>query len=777
MQPVTAPILLYTVFHANLDFSALPDVDVPLVLERCYWPLLRFAEESALPIGLEMPARTLERLVLEDPDWVKTLCGLAARGRIEVVGSGYAQIIGPLVPSDVNRSNLRRGVERYREWLGSSPETWFVPEQTFSSGLADLYAEIGAVALVMEWNNPASRRSELRPLRARPVRLDVASGAPLALLWNDSTIFQQVQRVAHGSLSLPSLHTALDRATSHVEARALCAYGGDLEIFDYRPGGAEPPGAETGREWSALAAALSSLACSGAFRFALPRDVVEAAQEGPVVELSSSEEPIPCKKQPRYNPTRWAVSGRDGLGMNRSCFTLRRALRMARALEATDAGAASAHDDERLLALWRSDLRTRTTDEKHDSFYGERGELSAQLRDRIARRTPPLPAGWDALVVNPWPEPWPGEVVEVDLQLAPGRSPTLELVADPPDRLPASAGQIEILDRHRDGTPRRVTLVLAPRLEPGQALRLRLDAGPPKPASRDEHSGGADCIVTDAVRAEFLPGRGGALASLRFPAIADEALVGTIAHGSFDRIEYTPDFYSGHVVAHAEDGTKLTSLAAATGGRIEHSGALRVRASFQLRGPFGDWRCAYRIYRDRPRIDVIHELELRELRLRTLRLGVATWLPDAFARDSLGYATVNGGRAIERFALRPGVRVEHPRAVSPAVTASSCLGATEGWISAGDTRRGVALIGDRTAAAVVPMLEFTDVDDRFLLRVHHSAAETDETRATFFRGRLRVPFAWVGHRGDLETVRTTARAIERSLLFRSARETGLARSL
>lgn len=47
MQPVTAPILLYTVFHANLDFSALPDVDVPLVLERCYWPLLRFAEVPA----------------------------------------------------------------------------------------------------------------------------------------------------------------------------------------------------------------------------------------------------------------------------------------------------------------------------------------------------------------------------------------------------------------------------------------------------------------------------------------------------------------------------------------------------------------------------------------------------------------------------------------------------------------------------------------------------------------------------------------------------------
>ncbi len=774
---MTHPLLLYTVFHANLDFSALPDVDVPMVLERCYWPLLRFAEESDLPIGLEMPARTLERLAVEDSEWLKKLCDLAARGRIEVVGSGYAQVIGPLVPSDVNRSNLRRGLERYRERLGATPKTWFVPEQTFSAGLAELYAEIGASALIMEWNNPASRRPELGALRAHPARLGVGSGPPLALLWNDCAIFQQVQRVAQGSLPLRSLHSTLTRATSHAGARTLCAYGGDLEIFDYRPGGSEPAGAETGREWKALAEALSSLVRDGAFRFVLPRDIIEIALQGPVVELTSSEEPIPCKKQPRYNPTRWAVSGRDGLGMNRSCFLLRRALRIARALKGRESDSLADRDDERLLSLWRSDLRTRTTEEKPDAFYGERGELAAQLRDRIAGRVPALPPGWDVLIHNPWPEPWPTEVVEIDLQLAPGRSRTLAITADPPEALSASDAQVEVLDRHRDGTARRVTVIAAPRLEPGQTLRLRLDAARPAMLSRNEVAIEADCVTTDSVRAEFLPRRGGALAALQFRSIAEEPLIGTIAHGSFDRIEYTPDFYSGHVVAHRENGTKLTSLAPASAGPIDSSGALRIQVAFRLRGPFGDWLSTYRIYRNRPRIDVIHDLDLRELRLRQLRLGVATWLPSAFTRDSLSYATVNGGLRVERFPLRHGVRVEHSRAISPDVTASSCLGATEGWVSAGDTRRGVALIGDRSAAAVVPMVEFADVDAGFLLRVHHSAAETDETRGTFFRGRLRVPFAWIGHRGDLETVRTTACAIERGLVFRSAREVGIARSL
>ena len=36
---------LFTAFHANLDFSSVPEVDLPRVLDRCYWPLLQIAEE------------------------------------------------------------------------------------------------------------------------------------------------------------------------------------------------------------------------------------------------------------------------------------------------------------------------------------------------------------------------------------------------------------------------------------------------------------------------------------------------------------------------------------------------------------------------------------------------------------------------------------------------------------------------------------------------------------------------------------------------------------
>ena len=51
------PLRLFTVFHGNLDFSALPDADLPLVISRCYWPLLALAEKARLPLGIEMPER------------------------------------------------------------------------------------------------------------------------------------------------------------------------------------------------------------------------------------------------------------------------------------------------------------------------------------------------------------------------------------------------------------------------------------------------------------------------------------------------------------------------------------------------------------------------------------------------------------------------------------------------------------------------------------------------------------------------------------------------
>jgi len=759
---------LFCVFHANLDFSALPDADVPLVLERCYARLLDASERERIPIGLEMPARTLARIAREEADLYKRIGALAERGLLELVGSGRAQVVGPLVPVDVNRANLALGAATYRSLAGSVPTTWFVNEQTWSPGIAPLYREVGARALVAEWNNPASSRPELRPLRARAAHVDAGEGAPLALLWNDCVVFQRLQRAAHGEVPESDYFEIVLREVERSPGGRLCAYGGDLEIFDYRPGGPSPAGAEQGAEVERLVRMLGALARDARIRMALPRDVA-AGELGPRVELASAADPIPCKKQPRYNPTRWLVSGADAFAANTRCERLRRELRIAEACGRVRRGAL----DSALVDAWRSDLRTRTTDEKRSAFREETSALGARVRAQLERALEPLAAAEAARIHNPWSEPWEREIVELPLQLRAGAARELCVRAAPREWLADGDAQIEVIDRHRDGSLRNVRVVLAPALPPGGTLSISLESraarGSSEVVSDASPTAAGEALATEQVHARFLAHRGGALASLAFRAQGDRALVGTIPHGTFDAIEFTPDFYSGHVVLDAATGAKWTSLARADERAGALDGALRIERSFELRTPMGTWRTRYRAYRDRARLDLVHELELRDVDVRSLRLGFATLLPGALARDGLRLRSVNGGDTVEEHPALPGVRIDHGRAVSTRVSATSCLGATEGWWSLGDRERGVAVLLDRAVAAVAPMLELCDVDGGYFARLSHSAAETDDTTSPgqgYRRGRFRFPFALVGHGPDVDAVRRSSRAIDRGLLMR-----------
>jgi len=105
-----------------------------------------------------------------------------------------------------------------------------------------------------------------------------------------------------------------------------------------------------------------------------------------------------------------------------------------------------------------------------------------------------------------------------------------------------------------------------------------------------------------------------------------------------------------------------------------------------LRGPVRElWKTVY-VYRDLARVDVRYHFTFRDARPRSLRLGVLTLDPAAFRPEGLRYATVNGGHDVEVFPLGDR-RVAQHEPVSFAVSARSCLGATEGWVDVGDARR------------------------------------------------------------------------------------------
>src|SRR5271165_1891013 len=91
-QAQNAVLQLFALFHLNLAFSSIEDAQRSDVIARCYWPLLELADAHG-PIGIEATGFTLEEIAARDPAWIARAKGLIGRGRIELIGSGYAQII------------------------------------------------------------------------------------------------------------------------------------------------------------------------------------------------------------------------------------------------------------------------------------------------------------------------------------------------------------------------------------------------------------------------------------------------------------------------------------------------------------------------------------------------------------------------------------------------------------------------------------------------------------------------------------------------------------
>jgi len=355
---------LFAFFHLNLAFSSIDEEQRPAVFERCYWPLLRLAREYHLPLGIEASGYTLERAAELDPEWLAELRRLVTEGPCEFVGSGYSQVIGPLVPAAVNAANLRLGMQSYERWLGLRPQVALINEQAYSTGLVPLYREAGYDAVIMEWNNPARAHGDWNPDgRYLPQYACGPDGETIPLIWNKSIAFQKFQRYAHGEMELEEY---LGYLRGHVgpPERAFPLYGNDAETFDFRPGRfmTEAPVHGEG-EWQRIAELFGALRAEPGTEFIRPEqvlDLLDRAGAGNRLRLESAAQPTPVKKQDKYNLVRWAVTGRDDLGINTRCWRIFRAMQSS--------GSATDDDWRELCYLWSSDFRTHITEQRWEAY-------------------------------------------------------------------------------------------------------------------------------------------------------------------------------------------------------------------------------------------------------------------------------------------------------------------------------------------------------------------------------------------------------------------------
>jgi hypothetical protein len=371
-------------FHLNLSYSAIEKRDRAEVVRRCYRPILEISEELPwCPVAVEATAHTLERIAEIDPDWLERLRAGVEAGRVEFIGSGDTQLIGPLVPAVVNRWNQELGRAAYERLLGRAPRTALVNEMAWSQGIIDAYLDAGYDLLLMEWNNPRRRHPEWRnEWRYRASWSESPRGRRIAVGWVDAVAFQKFQRTVVEEMEIDE-YVAWVLEHADESARHLCLYASDAEVFDFRPGRFEveaPLGVPGGLgesgglgEWGRIRRMLEALHEAGV-RFTTPAVLREDPDLRPrrTLCLRSASDPIPVKKQPKYNVTRWALSGWDDVGLNTRCHA------HAARLEREGAGA---DRWRRLCRDWASDFRTHLTE-------GRWIEHRLQLESREAAEVP-----------------------------------------------------------------------------------------------------------------------------------------------------------------------------------------------------------------------------------------------------------------------------------------------------------------------------------------------------------------------------------------------------
>ncbi|EFK97393.1 alpha amylase domain-containing protein [sediment metagenome] len=363
---------VYTAFHLNLCYSSIEEELRPEIIRKCYHPLLALAGEHGIPIGIEAPAWTLARIFENDPEWIAKMRKLCNEGLVELIGSGWSQLIGPLVPYQVVEANLRIGMDGYERMLGQRPNLWLMNEQAYSAGLVPLYREAGCKALLMEWENPAVAHPEWPKAWKYFPQTACGLKAELPILWVHGVAFQKMQRYAHGEITCDEL-VAWTTSQTGEEGRSLCIYGSDTEVFGFRPGRYGTEAAIREGEWNAIAVALKALSTADC-NLSLPSKIVSTAKPPLAFNricLESPEHPVPTKKQPKYNPSRWACGGYDAPGINAGCY---------RILSGMLSGKPNESDWETLCELWASDYRTHLTLKRWEKYKALLSKTEKQWR-------------------------------------------------------------------------------------------------------------------------------------------------------------------------------------------------------------------------------------------------------------------------------------------------------------------------------------------------------------------------------------------------------------
>ncbi|MBN2718092.1 MAG: hypothetical protein JXX14_19760 [Deltaproteobacteria bacterium] len=346
--------------------------------------------ESGFPIALEAPAITLEMIAAVDRKWINNLKKLIQAKQISFIGSGYTQLIGPLVPWKVNHWNQKLGKQIYQSLLDTCPSIALVNEMAFAPGIVSHYLEHGYCALVLDWNNPYKYHSEWSKEYQYHYQFARGLKEQIQVIWSNSISFQKFQRFVHAELAFDDYMSWLQKHERDNTVRYMALYSGDTEIFNYRPGRYHTEEAlRNNDEWATIKQLLEQLQKHNKIKLvSIDAPLKETCKNaGNLLALESPQQPISVKKQEKYNIIRWALTGRNDRHINTLCQ------RIYHGLSDTDDEAAW----RELCYLWSSDFRTHISDARWDEYVGR---LSATVTKYVHQPKTEVPQREQSLPFN-----------------------------------------------------------------------------------------------------------------------------------------------------------------------------------------------------------------------------------------------------------------------------------------------------------------------------------------------------------------------------------------
>lgn len=664
---------LYGIFHLNLMFSSLEEIDIPFVIDKIYWKLIELAE--IYPLAIECSGFTLEKINFYSPELIKRIKYLWNKNKIDFVGGGYHQIIFPLTPYKINKINLLQGNITYLKLLGKEPDILYIPEQCYSSDIIDLCVENNYTGIISEWNNSSNINNFPEKYSYTPVYVK-SNKNKIKLYWNDSINFLKFQKYVHKSINIKEIKKYfLNKNHLYIPF-----YGSDAEAFGWRPHKPEFVFDKEIFDWERVEDFLKVFHNKLILISQIPfKNTI-------TLKIEKYDNPYILKKNKNYNIIRWTVSKKFTTFINTEIFKIYKTIQDKNIL-------LNNTDQKKLLFLFSSDIRTFFTDSKKYKVFN----LISYFHNLLKKNKYIKSKFLSKININ--------HIFDFNL--------TYEQNIKNPILFDSNNSQIPsiINKQYYFKNSKKVFL------SGSMLLNKKVNSISIKNKKNNKKNISSNLMQINNKK-------GGAIDKIYINKDLP-FLLGTFLTGYYENIDFSADFYSGHTIIIDQYGHQLTDLNPISKVNIINNNSI-ISSQFISKFNSGEIKKQYILFLNDNSIYLKYIFKSRNFFPISFRTSILTFNPEFFNIDSLGYIIPLGGKNPQLFYLED--KFDQTFSNLAWNSSDNALISSEGWIGIGDKTRSVIINYSPQIQYSIPLIQYYPLEkNKYFLRLLFSLKENDKS--------------------------------------------------